>query len=786
MLKRISLINNVGSFKRCNAGAIDFSKITLIYGKNTYGKTTLGDIFSSLKSNDAQGVVARRTIPHDEDPQKIKINFAAAGENENQGTAKFRNGVWLNGLRESHHLAIYDDGFYHSHVFSARKLSRETKENFSDFVLGEHGVERAQELASKIEERKGATKAKSDLEKQAFSGVQDVLAFVKRTVVEDIDAAKEALDRARSDYGALNKQRKESAAIRARSALLPMQFPSTFIDSAAKLNEIFVSMLENQHEAAKQELSNHIERCFTKADGAEHWIQQGLGYLKGDSCGFCGQSITPQVNELLDIYRQCFDDQFSRHAGYVNSGIKRYQTGLSALTLDQFLNSLDHAELILQAYPELSSEEKSDGIVSALRVHFQSLREKIENVRLELAEFIPQFENLIKAKLAAPDKPVGQVDISKIEGLFGDISALVEQVNPLVNSFNHNADILKNSLNEENVAAELTRLKQLGEGLAADVKRFEQNDNCFEYQRLTEVLSSLEEDIPRLRQALQDEQAAYLQTYFERINTFFQKLGSRDFTLKPGVSNQGNKTVNYFKVLFKGQSINEAQLDKVFSESDRRALSLAIFFSSLEGMDVNQLSRTVVILDDPVTSFDNERVGRIHSEIEGLADRCEQIIVLSHFKEGIANFLNVQGFHRSDVKVLEITRDHNSSSLREVGPDVFTKNIHHKHADTLIDFVERRTDNIHPLPRVFLEEAVRLRFSKQLRDSQIDERLFSDQIDKMLESGIISQPTAESLHRWRNELNPEHHINLADDIEDRRNTVAQLLDFIYNQLVSAS
>lgn len=52
IIKRISEIQNVGTFSNCkDSGKFQFSKLTLIYGLNTYGKSTLCDIFQSLSEN---------------------------------------------------------------------------------------------------------------------------------------------------------------------------------------------------------------------------------------------------------------------------------------------------------------------------------------------------------------------------------------------------------------------------------------------------------------------------------------------------------------------------------------------------------------------------------------------------------------------------------------------------------------------------------------------------------------------------------------------------------------
>ncbi|MFT4928030.1 MAG: AAA15 family ATPase/GTPase [Phenylobacterium sp.] len=41
MLKRIQTIQNVGTFREFEDRTIEMGKITLIYGRNTFGKATL-------------------------------------------------------------------------------------------------------------------------------------------------------------------------------------------------------------------------------------------------------------------------------------------------------------------------------------------------------------------------------------------------------------------------------------------------------------------------------------------------------------------------------------------------------------------------------------------------------------------------------------------------------------------------------------------------------------------------------------------------------------------------
>ena len=62
-IKSIKKIAQVGVFSNCQEASKRFEKLTILYGFNTHGKSTLCDIFYSLSINDPQVIESRRTIP---------------------------------------------------------------------------------------------------------------------------------------------------------------------------------------------------------------------------------------------------------------------------------------------------------------------------------------------------------------------------------------------------------------------------------------------------------------------------------------------------------------------------------------------------------------------------------------------------------------------------------------------------------------------------------------------------------------------------------------------------
>lgn len=782
MLKRISTIKNIGTYKDCNGRQSQFEKFTLVYGRNTYGKSTLGDIFSSLKSGESASLSARKSIPDDGLAQKVELNFLDA-DGKKEVKAIFNNDDWKNKLPGHLRLTVYDDAFYHQNVFLGRTLTRDTKESFSDFILGSQGVVKAENIAAKNKELKDKRSDLKKLNQSEFSKVDDLKSFIAEPLVADIDTTKEELDKKREEYALLNSQKKASKAIRERKNLFPLKLATEFSEAVVAINTVLKTGLDNPHEAAKAELNRHIEKHFVKPEGAEQWIKQGLSLLDGDNCHFCGQIITPQANELLDLYRQCFDDQFARHESFVKTTIKRHQNLLSAHWLEKLDSSIDSASLIIDNYPELSNEHEIPDTVNDIAISHEAIQRKIEQITLIVNQITEAFSAKIDAKLADPKSEFEVVATAEFDQQLHDLSNNINDLNAFYLTFNKRANEFKAKFEVDQIEKDLERLAQQGKDVALKVERYEKNNACKEYIALSKSICALEDDIPKLKESLRNEQSTFLDLYFTKINKHFNDLGSRDFKLKYKAEPLGNKPIYSFKVKFKGTDIAEVDLDKIFSESDRRSLGLSIFLASIDSLEEKALAKTIVVFDDPVTSFDENRVGQTHSKLVKLADRCQQIIMLSHFKDGVANFLKVHGFSKNDIALIEIKKNAQGSYLEVGNKDAFVKSAHHLNTEELIDFVERNTDKLSCKPRVYLEEVLSLRFSKQIQKKQITNESLSKRIDALSEEKIVSKGIAEQLHGWREELNPEHHVWVDDDIENQRTTIASFLEFVFYELV---
>ena len=113
-IARIKEIKNIGTFANfTNGGSLGFEKLTFIYGFNTFGKTTLTDIFQSFKEKNLQIIQARKTIPAQLGQQKVIFSI----KDQTESDIKFENNNWTQN-EVSKYLEVFGTDFIHKNLFT--------------------------------------------------------------------------------------------------------------------------------------------------------------------------------------------------------------------------------------------------------------------------------------------------------------------------------------------------------------------------------------------------------------------------------------------------------------------------------------------------------------------------------------------------------------------------------------------------------------------------------------------------------------------------------------------
>lgn len=781
MLKRIKSIHNIGCFKNCDSASIQFEKITLIFGRNTYGKSTLSDLLSSIESRNFDPIRARKTIPTNNRPQKAELTFQVDGNN-NEISISLQNNSWQTSLPGDLHLYVFDDGFYHNNLFLGRLFTRATKENFSSFVLGTQGVTKAKDIAEKNKQKDEATRERNKLKNLVFNNIDDLSEFLKLSPIESIQELGEKIDSLRKKRSDLDKQRKESNNIKARENLTSVNWGIGFSESLDRFNKALQTSLQNYHDEARLKLNEHIGNNFKNAQNAERWIQQGLDDNYGVYCQFCGQVLSEEALQLLEIYRQSFDASYRTHDDQIKLELEESRSSLVRDQISPLRILIESNKSRLISYLELCEDTKHINNKKNIDQLSDELNKIFDIWEQHYSQFRKEIDAAIAKKKSSPHEAVKEIHPDELIESNQKIASLILQYNEFADQANKIFEEFKSSVCDDSITTRLAEIQRTEKEVSRKKKRLELSDQCDNYIKLDEKVRLLGDDINRLQQELRNEQSSYIEKFFDRINRYFNIFGSQNFELEKGEDNRGHTPIYYLKVKFHNIDVSENDLDRIFSESDRRALALSVFWSGLTGLTQEQKENAIIVLDDPMTSFDNHRMTAVHQEIIRISDVSRQVIMLSHFEYGISRFLKTYKDERK-IKLLSIEKERDTSILKPSDIETFIKNEHEKARERIFSFISKNTNdfNLSEL-RVFFENEVGYRFAQQINDQNIQGN-FCDRINQLENYGVIDPHTAREAHDWRETLNPAHHAWIDSDIEDQRNTANRLVDFIYRHLI---
>lgn len=783
MLKRIQVLRNIGRYKDCKAGGIEFGRLTILYGRNTYGKSTLGDVFASIQMNDGNLVTGRITIPFDGKPQFINLSLLPANSTK-EVPLIFDNGAWLTTLPSGVGIRTFDDGFIHRNVFVARQFNRDTKENFSAFILGEQGVQQAKDIAGKKQARAQATRTRNLLERVAFKDVGDLQSFLKLSPEGTIEQSDQKLHNLLNEHAAISKQLEQIKVILTRNQGVPLSWSADFSDGLKALNQTLELGLDGTHKEAKRKVALHIEATFQQSKGAENWIREGVQQNNGELCQFCGQQLTDDAHKLLELYRQAFDDAFNKHDIHVKQQLNGALSQAERLPVNDIRIALARNSAAFSSFPELQTNQTYSSAVTKVIESAEMIEASLLAISNELPDALDRLRVISSKKEDTPHTPLAPVNEPSVISLEKQIKNYVSEYNTWIGICNAEIETFKKGTNTAELTQRLEEIKRNGKTERFNNQRIKLASQCDEYIALNTQLTELEKDIETLEKKLKTEQSDYLKIFFDSLDGWFKRFGSRDFTLERGESWQGHTPIYFLKVKYREQPVDESALSLVFSESDRRALALALFWTQLQSLPEPMLAEQIVILDDPLTSFDDHRITAFHRELTATIDKVRQVIVLSHYRHDIEMFFETFSGN-PDVQLLTLAADGANGTAIEIGnPRDFILTEHQKAHERITAFGDGYTnDHSSGDLRIFFEIELDSRFAAQIAQYHLAKLSLGEKIDSLFEHDVIADNTKSECHEWRRLLNPTHHTWATSDLENQRHLVQDFLAFVYYRLI---
>lgn len=605
MISRIVMLKNVGLFKDATLnGAIDLGKVTVIYGENGRGKSTLSAIIRACSQRDSGRIQARKTIDSQDAPE-----VSLLVQNGNQSNViKFENGNW-SGTAPS--TVIFDSEFVDQNVYSGFEVTTGQRQSLLEFALGEQAVQLKQKVDELTQGIETQTRLKTQAERTltGFASPYSVADFINLRPVQDIQQQISAIQkRIAATKNALQLMARKD----------PTKLPLIQIDIASIFN-ILHKQLPDMEQSAEEMVRKHLEKH--NAGGLEDWISRGQDYAHLEQCPFCGQSLTGV--DLIRIYRSYFSQ------AYINlkQEVESIQSGIDTQLADNTINALNSHAATNAACIEAWKDQLD---VSAPTLPTQQLLQLIRQLRGKLLA-------LVSAKIHAPLEIIGrQSDATSASSTIQSINKIIGDCNSAAKLMVDKIGAFKKRLTAENPNALQAQLKQLE---AAQKRQMPQVIKAVDnYNAAAAERTRLDNEKTLTRRQIDDLMKTLLEQYQKDINDLLASFRA-EFSieqLKPSYVGSGEPRTEYGLTIRKQQVklgsradlASEHSFGSTLSEADKRTLAFSFFVARLRNEP--NLVNYVVVLDDPVSSLDRNRRYESLRIIAELAPKCHQLIVLSH------------------------------------------------------------------------------------------------------------------------------------------------------------
>ena len=777
---RIKEIKNIGAFADFkNGSSLGFKKLTFIYGFNTYGKTTLSDIFQSLKSDDPQIIYSRKTIPIQANSQKIILTQKDQIENEIQ----FKNNQWdENNLR--FHIEIFGTDFINKNLFTGLDIKRENKENFTKFILGEEGVKIVNDIESKKrtrEQKKRLLKEKCPPFIKSETDENKKNKFLQTSIQElNKNDIEQSLLSKGSDLETIKEQIAEPQKILELEEPDEYEPPKNdFIKTIDLINISLQRDYSNMKDEALRKLKLHLDSNFTEQDKAESWLREGMDYCidkENGDCPFCGQSLKG-AKEITDTYLSYFNSAYTHFISEIENDLSEKNQSIMEHHFSEKTNIQDTLTKATNFKTFIVDEDFQKNL-SELKNVIAQLKETELNSQKD--EMLKQIQGKCKDKNKLPYKKLQPINYDNFKTVMDVYNNLLTRVTEVVKNIKNQIDVFKKLYrNNSTMQNKINQLEQEIKSFMYKKARIEQDKECREYINLITEIDELDKNINSLRTRLESEQSLYLDNYFTEINNLFKQLGSKNFILERKIEKMGNMTVYFLDVKFHNKKIQNDQIKSVFSDSDRRALALSIFYAKINLKNDSQKEKLIIVLDDPITSFDDNRVTESINLFKDTIEEVRQMIILTHYTHLIKRFCEITKEKRIATEFLKIEQDDITSFLEKSNRDDFIKSKYEKAFTKIYGFINKKHKaSIKTDLRPFFENFyLPVFFAKQIRDKNVDCSSLETMINGIFEN---NNEIKQKMHKFRETLNPDSHTMTSNNDEDVRIFAGNMIDYLFN------
>ena len=591
-----------------------FNKYNIIYGGNGSGKTTLGRMLNNISANQDCFIVSKNVVQ-----RNIKI-FSKDYIDRNLYYAELDAGKSSDINRvlymDENHIQLINQIDKAKSIISRIGKRISDKESDKKKISKKYTLGNLPWLANKIKDSTGC------IGKNYFSD------YRQNTLERDINRWSTIIeDLSRNNNNEINMhvndlmEKAKKNFSKKISELNPLKNNLENILPVATHNTLNKQLLDVRELLGQAIIPKKTIASFLNNTDYNSWAEQGMGLHKsGDSCIFCNNAITvKRWEELIQHFNKSHEE--------LKKKLKQAKENIVDIIPADVTKILHDKNLFLSELQE-NYQVNKDGILLAIgkyNLFNKELRNAIEEKQKNMFSSIPC--------------EIKEIDINFSE-MIKSIELIVGDHNDIVKNFEKNRDKSLTTIAQHQIVADNWYASYCV--IISRIKRLEYFKNIF------------------------DEAIINMNTMVEKHN---KSVVSLNYRLQDCFqTDQLQFTLNEGKTGYLIERDGEPARD--LSEGEKNMIALKYFFVSIHDINLKK-HKLCVVLDDPVTSFDDENFDHVLSSIEHeLFNKDKpvgQVIIMTHnflFFRKTLRFTHISGVNKKTLNHYKISKNRENRSIQ--------------------------------------------------------------------------------------------------------------------------
>ncbi len=587
MITSIEKIIDFGIYKNYQKknSVENFTKYNLIYGWNGSGKSTLSKLFARLR-NDSKNTEFKNCQYEVVLDNGIKIN------QDTQSTD----------LR----LSVFNSSFISDNIDWNDTLK-------SILLISEEKIDEQKRLREYFLKRDEIVKSKQEIQNNANDLDKEIKGFLSNTAkhIKEHFQIIDTMDKYYLNYNRTrlekfielhSKELLQDESILSQEKLIKVT-KSIKPETKEKIDFIYKNMdIKKLNEAEKRIKSIVETKILTqtiqklKNDKIiSNWVEKGLeihAHSTSKTCEFCGQIIpTSRIDDL------------ERHFNNEYQEFKQKLISARDWVKQQVIVDYNDSKIFFSLY-----EEYQDS--------YQQSKTILDRKTFLINKIYENWLEILDKKIQNPFESIPLLDFIIIdEGIIEQFNEQISVINELISFHNNKCDNYQTETKQQKFLLEVHYTSNA-------IKDFEYSTKVNKFIGLNEEVVKQQKEIKKIDDKI----------YSIEKELSNEILGAEEFNKQLQMFIGHNEISLIFDKDKKGYKIIRTKTNRIaknLSEGEKTALAFVYFVTKLKE-NGNDISNQIIVIDDPISSFDSNNLFSAYSFLKAHCQEAKQLFILTH------------------------------------------------------------------------------------------------------------------------------------------------------------